>query len=538
MSGNEPPLHFLSAGELQRKLEAGDTTSVKLVSHFLDQIERHNWQGRKLNAVTATLPRELAMARATELDEERLNGVVRGPLHGIPIIIKDTVVTDEALGMPTSAGTAVLATMKARENATIVDRMREAGLIILGKGNMTEFCGMKSKDTPVGWSAFKGQTLSAYRRKDLAEEDQPVSGGSSSGPAASVSAGFAPLGIGTETTGSTVLPASTNGIYALKLSYGTVPTHGIFKLSRSFDCVGVMARDPVDLAPLASVLLSGSGDDGPQAGNMQADSKGVSLHQGVRDGIEKGFEGMGIGVMAPAWGVHESIRKGKWDHPDVVSDALLLTAIELTTTRQIGKYEGAVEKMKSLGAKTVYPLQVPEADDVLKYRDQSLVTAAYHEFPHNVDEFIACFHGDDEIRNLQDIVGWNERNSDIAMPEPHTGQTELIAALNSTLSPDEHAATVAHLRRVAEQETMGKAMQDADVDIVLSASDAKLVTFAACAGWPTAAVPLGRWTARNGQPYGMFALARGGREDVLLRFMVAWKGSIGGVERPDMDGWE
>ena len=88
MSGNEPPLHFLSAGELQRKLEAGDTTSVKLVSHFLDQIERHNWQGRKLNAVTATLPRELAMARATELDEERLNGVVRGPLHGIPIIIK------------------------------------------------------------------------------------------------------------------------------------------------------------------------------------------------------------------------------------------------------------------------------------------------------------------------------------------------------------------------------------------------------------------------------------------------------------------
>jgi len=264
---------------------------------------------------------------------------------------------------------------------------------------------------------------------------EQVSGGSSSGPAASVSAGFAPLGIGTETTGSTVLPASTNGIYALKLSYGTVPTHGIFKLSRSFDCVGVMARDPVDLAPLASVLLSGSGDDGPQAGNMQADSKGVSLHHGVRDGIEKGFEGMGIGVMAPAWGVHESIRKGKWDHPDVVSDALLLTAIKLTTTRQIGKYEGAVEKMKSLGAKTVYPLQVPEADDVLKYRDQSLVTAACkyqhmgtrarhitdrpkdHEFPHNVDEFIACFHGDDEIRNLQDIVGWNERNSDIAMPE-------------------------------------------------------------------------------------------------------------------------
>ncbi|UNI16392.1 Amidase [Purpureocillium takamizusanense] len=520
MSHSETPLQFLSAAELQRKLATGETTSVALVSQFLDHIERHNWQGRKLNAVTATLPRELAVTQAKELDEERVNGKLRGPLHGIPIIVKDTVVTDEAWGMPTSAGTAVFTTLRARENATVVDRMRENGLIILGKGNMTEFCGMKNKDTPVGWSAFKGQTLSAYRRKDLDEKDQPVSGGSSSGSAVSVSAGFAPLAIGTETTGSMVLPASTNGVYAIKLSYGAVPTRGIFKLSRSYDCVGAMARDPADLAPLASILISDHSNDVSQA--VQTRLKQEELRKGARDETEKGFKGLGIAVMAPAWGVHESVLKGKWDHPDVIS-----------------KYEGAIEKMRSLGARTVYPLQVPEADDVLKYKDQSLATTAYYEFPHNVEEFIACFHDNPEIRKLQDIVDWNEANKHIAMPEPHTGQSELIAALNSTLSPDDHAATVAHLRHVAERETMGKAMNDANVDIVLSASDAQLVTFAACAGWPTAAVPLGRWTARNGQPYGMFALARRGREDVLLRFMVAWKRhDIGDVERPNMEGWE
>ncbi|KND88994.1 putative amidase [Tolypocladium ophioglossoides CBS 100239] len=493
-------LLFLPAHELQQRLATGQTTSVELANLFLDQIDRHNHQGRKLRAVLSTVPRDVAVRHAWALDEERARGSVRGALHGIPIIVKDVVVTDESLGMPTTVGSAVFATLKPKKNATLINRLRDAGLMILGKGNMTEFLGLKTKGLPLGWSAYGGQTLSAYRREDLAEEDQPTAAGSSSGPALSITAGFSPLGIASETTGSAVFPAAANGVYGLKLSHGSVPTDGVFAISASWDCVGVMARDPADLAPLAEALALRPG-----------------LRAAVGAGSETGFEALRIGVTETTWGVDRGFSRGKWEEPDVVE-----------------AYEAAVRKMEASGANVVFPLAMPDADTIT-HEGQTVMTTSYYEFPAQVEAFIDCFHPDPEITNLQDIIAWNEKHKDVAMPEPCTTQTELAAALASPLSAGAHVAAVSALRRLAGPDGIVRAMAaHGGLDVVLAPSESTLVCYSACARLPVAAVPLGRWR-RNGQPYGMFAVAGPGREDVLLRFMGAWHAVLGGVEGPAMD---
>ncbi|KAK2596130.1 hypothetical protein QQS21_006407 [Conoideocrella luteorostrata] len=527
---------FLTAHELSAQLSTKQTTSVKLVGAFLDQIERHNHNGKKLNALIAVAPRDVALRRAAELDEERESDHVRSPLHGIPIIVKDTFVTDPALGMPTSAGAPVFAGLTAKKNAVLIDRLLDSGLIVLGKGNMTEYCGMKSNDTPVGWSAQGGLTLSAYRQDHLDDNDQPTAAGSSNGPTVSVSAGFAPLAVGTETSGSAVYPASVNGVYGLKLSFGSVPLDGVCKLSASFDHIGVFARDPIDLVPLVGILM---GDSSKEA-NLQ-------------DEIGKGFDGLSVGVVPNTWGVQESVAKEKWDMPDMVRMYFRLNFRDefLIEMSQRNAYERSVQKLTTRGARTVYPLEVEKPEYVLKYNGETLKSVAYAEFPKNIEEFFTCFQPVPGLSSLQDVIAWNEQHPDVALPKrkfpsqvaidskiltthtAYTTQTELIAAAESSMTQQAQTEIAAHLHRLATCEGIGKVMDDKGLDIVLSNSDATLVHYASCAGWPVAAVPVGRM-AKNGQPYGMFALARGGREHVLLRFMKAWDEDFGRCEAPVM----
>jgi len=292
---------FATAAELQQRLDTGDITSEGLVDIFLAQIDKHNHAGATLNAMMSTCPGPVARSTAAALDRERQQGHVRGPLHGIPVILKDAIVTSPELGMPTTSGSVALSRLRAVENAPVAQKLVDAGMIIIGKGNMTEFCGLKSDNTPVGWSAYGGQTRSPYRRADLPEAEQPVSGGSSSGPSVGVAAGFAPVGIGTETAGSNVYPASVNGLYGLTLTRGAVSTRGVFKLTESFDSIGVQARHPLDVAAVVGILL-GKGETGGPNG-------------------QDPWEGLSIGVLKCSWGtqgVHEGVEAGKWAQPDMV----------------------------------------------------------------------------------------------------------------------------------------------------------------------------------------------------------------------------
>ncbi|KAJ5094629.1 amidase-like protein [Penicillium angulare] len=497
----EDSIVFVPAHKLQDKLTTGEITSVQLVQAFLNRIERHNHQGLGLKAVISTCPIDIALNRAKELDDQRRIGQVRSELHGIPIVLKDAILTDPSLGMPTTVGSMVFSTLKAQRNASLVDKLIDAGMIILAKTNMTEFCGLKSKDTPVGWSQYGGQTLSPFREKGLDEKDQPTAGGSSSGSAVCISAGFAPLAIGTETAGSTVYPASVNGLYGLKLSREVIPTDGIFKLSNSFDCIGIMARDPKDLATLFRVLVP---FDVPKSGS-------TSLYPSVTNNSNP-WLGLQIGIVDTKWGVHESMSKGKWDLPDVII-----------------KYEVAGQKMGNLGARVVYPFHIPEAD-ILKHDSLTLRDVSYHEFPSQVEEFLQNFHPNEIVKSLEDIIAWNSEHDEKERLNPNSTQTELVASLKAALSPDVHSATVSRLRQLATVDGMEKWMTEYDVEFVLAPSDSTLVSFAACAGCPIATIPLGR-LKKNNQPYGFFVLAKGQSEERLLHLMEIFYASFGNIDR-------
>ncbi|KAJ0119828.1 hypothetical protein J7T55_014033 [Diaporthe amygdali] len=490
-----------SAHEYQVLMQDGHLSSEDLVNYFLDQIERHNDLGLKLKAILSVCPRDLAISQAKVLDEERRQGKVRSDLHGIPIVVKDCLVTAPSLGMVSSAGSSAIASLQATRNASLVDRLLEAGMIVLGKGNLTEFCGLKSDNTPMGWSAYGGQTLSPYRREDLPEKDQPICGGSSCGPAVSITAGFSPLGIGTETGGSNVFPASLGGLYGLTLPHGSVPIDGVCRISETFDRVGQMARDPRDLASVAKILVKSDEHLTERLEDEDTPPEGL-------------WRGLSIGVLDSEWGTDPG-SKWKWGSVEVKD-----------------KYASVVRNMEALGARVVFPLANASDPERLKYEGETLHSVAYHEFSEVLEDFISTnFESDAKITNLADLIAWNEEHAAQALPGQFSTQTELIKCRDDAMTKEKHDAAAAALRRLAREEGMAQLMRDQDLDIVLSSSDATLISFSACAGWPVATVPVGNLT-KNGQPWGFFALARDGSVDVLLRFMKAFHGSFARVKGP------
>ncbi|GME34936.1 Amidase [Neofusicoccum parvum] len=249
-----------TATELSRLLRSGALTSVELVDVYLAQIERHNRKGRQLRAMISVAPRYHLFAIARRLDDERRAGGIRGPLHGLPVVLKDNVATDAlAAGMDTTVGSYAFVGARPRRAATVVQRLAAKGLIVLGKANLSELCGLKSPETIPGWSAVGGQTQSPYVARRLEKGvliwDHTAPGGSSAGSAVAVAAGFAPLAVGSDTVGSLITPANRAALYALKPTVGEVPMDGVFALSRSFDAVGGMAKSAADLTFLMDALM-------------------------------------------------------------------------------------------------------------------------------------------------------------------------------------------------------------------------------------------------------------------------------------------
>lgn len=251
----------VTAVELQRLLTDGQVLSTQLIELYLAQIEKHNRNGLKLNAMICTTPREILFRLAEQLDTERAEGTVRSRLHGIPITVKDNIMTGPELGMPTTVGTFALEKAMARRNAPIVDRLIEAGAIVIGKANHSEMTGWKGFGVTTGWSALGGQTQSPYIVGGFKDGDKlcghSAPGGSSSGSAAGVAAGFAPLALATETDGSIVQPSNRAALYGLKVTVGLLPTEGTAPWSSLTDSIGGMAKSSEDLTSLIEIL-SGS----------------------------------------------------------------------------------------------------------------------------------------------------------------------------------------------------------------------------------------------------------------------------------------
>jgi amidase len=238
-----------TAADLQAQLQNGDLTSEHLVQLYLRQMQQHE---PRLNALISIAPSHIILERARILDKERAKGTTRGPLHGIPIILKDVILTSRSLGMPTTAGSHALLQTSGLVNADVVDKLLAAGLIILAKANLSETWGPKGLPYMLpGWSAVGGQTQSVYVKNGLDPDDVILGNssplGSSTGCAVAVSAGYAPLAVGEETSGSLVAPANRAGLYALKTTPSSIDMKGVFPISKTFDTLGPMAKCPKDV---------------------------------------------------------------------------------------------------------------------------------------------------------------------------------------------------------------------------------------------------------------------------------------------------
>ena len=294
----------LSATEARDRMAAGQLTSEALTRAYLDRIAKVDDAGPKLDSVIELNPK--AVSDAAALDAERQAGKVRGPMHGIPILIKDNV---DVAGMVNSAGSLALADNRPEADAFMVNRLREAGAVILGKTNLSEWANFRSTRSSSGWSSRGGQTKNPY-----VLDRNPC--GSSSGTGAAIAASLGSIGIGTETDGSIICPSSVNGLAGLKPTVGLVSRTGIIPISVSQDTAGPMARTVADVALLLTAMAgvdpgdpSGPAADGKIAADYTAFLKADAL------------KGKRFGVVRQAMGYHPDVDASMTKAVDAITAA-------------------------------------------------------------------------------------------------------------------------------------------------------------------------------------------------------------------------
>lgn len=339
-----PGLEEASIAQLQAAMATGDLTSRDLVAFYLARIEALNLQGPALRAVLETNPAALEIAAG--LDRERTAGTLRGPLHGIPVLLKDNI--DTADGMMTSAGSLALVGSPPDQDATIAVRLRAAGAVLLGKTNLSEWANFRSRPSSSGWCGRNGQSRNPY-----ALDRNPS--GSSSGSAIAVAAGMCAASIGTETDGSIVSPAGSCGVVGIKPTVGLVSRAGVVPISHSQDTAGPHARSVADAAALLTAIAATAPDP-----RDPAIGEGVPVADYTRYLDPDGLAGARIGVVR---------NLGFGASPKV--DAIM---------------EGAIRAMRDAGADIVDPLHFPSD---LERAGKAELTVLLYEFKHNVHAYLS-----------------------------------------------------------------------------------------------------------------------------------------------------
>jgi len=454
-----------SAMDLAEALASGVTSSKEIVTSLMGRIAEIDAPGTEieLRSVLALAPD--ALENATRLDDERSHGALRSPLHGIPILIKDNV---EVVGLPGTAGSTALLGRPVPHDAPTVTKLRDAGLVILGSTNLSQWANMRSPFSTSGWSAVGGLTVNPYRLDRCA-------GGSSSGSGAALAARLAPLAIGTETDGSITCPASLNGVVGIKPAVGTVPGEGIVPISSSQDSAGPMARTVRDVAALYGVL---AGLDG------------------VLERVSRGIDDARVGVAT-------NLTTG---HP--ATDQLFLEV---------------VERVRSAGA-SISETKVLEIDATVGADE---LTVLLSEMSDDLTTFLQR-RGGEGPSTLAECIDFENEHRDVELP--FFGHEFFDMALASG-GRDSEAYRDARSRNVswAIDQCLTPALADVECfiapcyspawknDLVLGGSGSahwSPVTQApAIAGWPIATVPMG---VIDGLPVGLSIVARPGSETIML----------------------
>jgi amidase len=473
----------LSATGAATLMAAGELTARELTQAYLDRIVAIDDAGPTLNAVIELNP--AALTDADALDAERKAGKLRGPLHGLPILLKDNI---DIAGMVNSAGSLALAENRPARDAFLVTRLRTAGAVILGKTNLSEWANFRSTRSSSGWSSRGGQTRNPY-----ALDRNPC--GSSSGTGSAIAASLGAIGVGTETDGSIICPASVAGLVGLKPTVGLVSRNGIIPISITQDTAGPMARNVTDAALLLNALAGVDGQDPAGAaaeGRIAADyTAGLTADA---------LSGKRFGVLRQAMGFH----------PDV--DAAMTSAIATL------KEKGAV----------VEDVQIPTYD---KWNDAELTVLLY-EFKDGLNAYLkAAGSPHDSLRSL---IAWNSANSSKVMPL--FGQ-ELFERAEKTgsITDAEYLKARESARQLAGKEGLVTALDKGKFDAVIapSMSPAWLTDhvngdhftgagygIAAVAGTPSLTVPMGE---SHGLPLGLTFMGRAWSEAQLLAIGYAFE---------------
>lgn len=476
---------LLDAGvaEQQAAMRAGKLTSRALVSQYLARIAAIDKAGPKLRSIIELNPEALAIAG--ELDRERAAGKLRGPLHGIPVLIKDNIATADR--MCTTAGSLALEGVRASRDAHVAERLRAAGAVILGKTNLSEWANMRSTHSVSGWSGRGGQTRNPYAL------DRNTSG-SSSGSASAIAAGLATLAIGTETDGSIVSPSSTCGIVGIKPTLGLVSRSGIIPIAHSQDTAGPMTRSVADAALLLAAISGADASDSATKDARIADY-GAALRM-------DGLKGKRIGVARNFFGSNDAV------------DAII---------------EKELAVLKAQGAMLV-DVQVPNID---KYNDTE-TTVLLYEFKPDLADWLDNYAPHAPVKNMADLIAFNDKHA--AREMSHFAQEHLVAAEGKGgLDTAEYRDALANNLRYAREEGIDKVLREHSLDALVAPTGgpAWLTDYingdhyggsfsspAAVAGYPHVTVPAGY---THGLPVGISFVGGAWSEAALIAMAYAYE---------------
>jgi amidase len=449
----------------------------ELVAWYLARIAAFNKAGPSLNAVRSTNPNAAEIARTA--DAELADGRDRGPLHGIPVLLKDNILASG--GMTASAGAAALADYAPAIDATLVQRLRRAGAIVIGKTNMTEFADYVSDVMPSEFSGAGGVVRNphglAYGRGQ----------GSSVGSAASVAASFAPFAIGSETQNSIQAPASHTSVFGFKPSVGVVSRAGIFPLVPSQDSPGPITRSAADAALVMDAL---AGPDVRDTATLETALRfQPSMHLADLAGVR-------IGVL----------RRAQADRPEFQA--------------VMAEFENALSRLSRHGAAIVDPCDLPAAEQIQEVRSSVFRV----EFKAALNAFLADHGRPCGIESLAAVITWNEAHPD-SIPY---GQSLLLAAENTEMD-ERYLADRARDIALSRPAGIHAAIASANVDVLI----APMAAAAKCsgkAGTPVAAIPVG--TDSTGAPFGITLLAPLGHDRRLLEIAAFVERAIGSRQVP------
>ncbi|MDH3708921.1 MAG: amidase [Cyclobacteriaceae bacterium] len=487
-------LEEYTVAKIQQAMEEGTHSARSIAEMYLHRIKEVD-EG-KLNSVIEVNPDALTIA--DQLDAERADGKVRGPLHGIPIMIKDNINTGDK--MMTTAGSLALMGSMAPQDAFIVKKLREAGALLLGKTNLSEWANFRSERSSSGWSGRGRQTRNPY-----ALDRNPC--GSSSGSGAAVSANLCAVTIGTETNGSIVCPSSANGIVGIKPTVGLWSRTGIIPISHTQDTAGPMARTVEDAVALLGPL-TGIDTDDPRT----QEGKALSDYRQFLD--TNGLQGKRLGVMRNAMGFHEKV------------DAVM---------------EDAFEILKSAGAEIVDPA------DIKTNREYG--SAGYdvllYEFKEGINRYLTSLGAGAPVKSLQEIIDFNETNRNNSMP--YFEQEILLKSQEKgDLNESEYKEALEKVLRLSRQEGIDATLAEHNLDAIVAPTGGPAWPIdvingdhfgggssspAARAGYPNITITAGYV---HGLPVGISMFSTAYREPELIAMAYAFEQTRGPRRVPQM----